>query len=102
GGIFDWDQAVKRLEYLNMRSEDGDLWNDPQEAQKLMRERQRLDDGINSVKQITQSLNANLELIELGEEEGDQGIVAEAEAAIRALRAETQARQVETLLSGEA
>ena len=85
-----------------MRAEDGDLWNDPQEAQKLMRERQSLDDGINNVKKITQALNDNIELIELGEEEGDQSIVAEAEAAIRALRAEAQARQVETLLSGEA
>src|SRR5690606_20544362 len=85
-----------------MRAEDGDLWNDPQEAQKLMRERQSLEDGITTVKQITQALSDNLELIELGEEEGDQSIVADAEAAIRALRAEAQARQVETLLSGEA
>ena len=85
-----------------MRAEDGDLWNDPQEAQKLMRERQSLDDGINTVKQITQALADNIELIALGEEEGDQSIVSEAEAAIRALRGEVQARQVETLLSGEA
>ncbi|SFI76227.1 peptide chain release factor 2 [Aquamicrobium aerolatum DSM 21857] len=85
-----------------MRAEDGDLWNDPHEAQKLMRERQSLEDGITTVKQITQALSDNLELIELGEEEGDQSIVADAEASIRALRAETQARQVETLLSGEA
>ena len=85
-----------------MRAEDGDLWNDPQEAQKLMRERQSLDDGINNVKRITQALNDNIELIELGEEEGDQSIIADAEAAIRALLAESKARQVETLLSGEA
>jgi peptide chain release factor 2 len=85
-----------------MRAEDGDLWNDPQEAQKLMRERQSLEDGIATVRQITQALTDNIELIELGEEEGDQSVVSEAEAAIRALRAEVQARQVETLLSGEA
>ena len=85
-----------------MRAEDGDLWNDPQEAQKLMRERQGLDDGIRTVTEITRALDDNVELIALGEEEGDQPVVAEAEAAIRNLRAEVQARQIETLLSGEA
>ncbi|MBX9451508.1 MAG: peptide chain release factor 2 [Mesorhizobium sp.] len=99
---FDWDQAVKRLDYLNMRAEDADLWNDPQEAQKLMRERQMLDDGIKGITGLTQSLNDNVELIALGEEEGDQSVISEAEAAIRALRGEVQARQIETLLSGEA
>ena len=85
-----------------MRAEDGDLWNDPQEAQNLMRERQSLDDGIKAVTGLTQALNDNVELIALGEEEGDEGVVADAEAAIRGLRAEVQARQIETLLSGEA
>src|SRR5690606_3076454 len=85
-----------------MRAEDGDLWNDPQEAQKLMRERQCLEDGITTVKQITQALNDNIELIGMGEDEGDQTIIADAEAAIRVMRAEVKARQVETLLSGEA
>ena len=85
-----------------MRAEDGDLWNDPQEAQKLMRERQGLEDGITTVRQVTQALSDNIELIELGEEEGDKSVVADAEAAIRALRAEVRARQIETLLSGEA
>jgi peptide chain release factor 2 len=85
-----------------MRAEDGDLWNDPQEAQKLMRERQGLEDGIAAIRSITQALDDNIELIELGEEEGDQGVVAEAEAAIRSLRGEVQARQIESLLSGEA
>ncbi|MCG8270651.1 peptide chain release factor 2 [Aquamicrobium sp. NLF2-7] len=99
---FDWDQALKRLEYLNVLAEDSTLWNDPQEAQKLMRERQTLDDGISAVKSLTQSLADNLELIEMGEEEGDDSIVTEAEDALRAMRGEVKARQVETLLSGEA
>ena len=87
---------------MNVRAEDGNLWNDPQEAQKLMRERQSLDDGINSIKRLTQALNDNVGLIELGEEEGDEGVVSEAEAAIRSLAGEGRARQIETLLSGEA
>ncbi|WP_163272659.1 peptide chain release factor 2 [Chelativorans alearense] len=99
---FDWDEAVKRLDYLNTRAEEADLWNDPQEAQKLMRERQSLEENINAINGLSQSLDDNIELIELGEEEGDQAIVEEAETAIRSLRGEISARQMETLLSGEA
>ncbi|MBX3570767.1 MAG: peptide chain release factor 2 [Mesorhizobium sp.] len=99
---FDWDQAVKRLDYLNNRAEDGDLWNNPAEAQALMRERQSLDDGIRAVTELTRKLDDNIELIKMGEEEGDQSIVDEAEASIQSMSGEVRARQIETMLSGEA
>lgn len=85
-----------------MRAEDADLWNDPQEAQALMRERQSLEDNIKAIRGLSQALEDNVQLIALGEEEGDQSVVDEAETAIRSLRGEIQARQIETLLSGEA
>ncbi|UDF29864.1 UNVERIFIED_ORG: peptide chain release factor 2 [Roseateles sp. XES5] len=98
----DWDQAVRRLDWLNNKAEDPNLWNDAQEAQKLMRERQQLDEGINGVKVIEQQLKDNIELIELGEEEGDDAIVKEAEDALKAVRVEAARKQVEAMLSGEA
>ena len=66
-----------------------------------MRERQWLDDGINNIKHLTQTLNDNIELISMGEEEGDDDIVRDAEASIYALKAELDKRQIEMLLSGE-
>ena len=45
-----------------------------------MRERTRLEDQIGAVRELETNLNDNAELIELGEAEGDAGIVAEAEA----------------------
>jgi peptide chain release factor 2 len=85
-----------------MRAEDSALWNDPAEAQKLMRERQGLDDNIKAINGLTRALDDNVGLIELGEEEGDAEIVGEAEAAIRSMSGEIKARQVQTMLSGEA
>ena len=67
-----------------------------------MRERQGLDDGIASIRRLSQALEDNVGLIELGEEEGDESVISEAETAIRSLSGETRARQIETLLSGEA
>ncbi|WP_322989632.1 peptide chain release factor 2 [Hoeflea sp.] len=98
----DWDPAQKRLEWLNAKAEDPTIWDDPQEAQNLMRERQQLDDSINGLKRLEAQLADNLELIEMGEEEGDSDIVTEAEAALKELRTEVTKQQIESLLSGEA
>ncbi len=85
-----------------MRAEDPDLWNDPAEAQKLMRERQGIEDNVTAIRQLSRALDDNVELIELGEDEGDAAVVSEAETAIRSLSGEIRARQIQSLLSGEA
>ncbi|MDR6758994.1 peptide chain release factor 2 [Mycoplana sp. BE70] len=87
---------------MNNKAEDPTLWNDAGEAQKLMRERQQLDDGINGLRALEQQLRDNIDLIELGEEEGDADIVKDAENALKELRTEANRRQVEAMLSGEA
>ena len=68
----------------------------------MMRERQTLEDSVRAVRGLTQALEDNIGLIGLGEEEGDQGVIAEAEAAILSMSGEIKARQVEMMLSGEA
>ena len=87
---------------MNNKAEDPNLWNDAQEAQKLMRERQQLDESINGVKAIEQQLRDNIELIEMGEEEGDDSVVKDAEDALKAVKVEAARKQVEAMLSGEA
>jgi peptide chain release factor 2 len=67
-----------------------------------MRERQQLDAQIKTVERLERELADHVGLIELGEAEGDASIVAEAEEALKALRTETERRQIETMLSGEA
>lgn len=87
---------------MNNKAEDPNLWNDAQEAQKLMRERQQLDDSIAGVKRLEQAMKDNIELIEMGEEEGDESVVKDAEDQLKALKTEAARRQVEAMLSGEA
>ncbi|WP_139224561.1 peptide chain release factor 2 [Aureimonas phyllosphaerae] len=98
----DWDQSVRELDRLNAAAEDPSLWNDPAEAQRLMKERQRLETAITGIRALEQGLQDNIELIAMGEEEGDAEVVTEAENAIRALEKDVAERQIETLLSGEA
>ena len=67
-----------------------------------MRSRQQLEGRIRTILDLERSLADNADLIELGEAENDQGIVAEAERALIDLRASASSHELETLLSGEA
>lgn len=67
-----------------------------------MRERQQLDEAIASVRHFEQQVNDSIELIEMGEEEGDADIVRDAEETLKGLRNEANRKQVEAMLSGEA
>ncbi|MFQ5785968.1 MAG: peptide chain release factor 2 [Alphaproteobacteria bacterium] len=98
----DWDRALARLQELNARAEDSALWDDPQAAQAVMRERTRLEQAIASYRALERELTDNLELAELGEAEGEEEVVDEAQAALSGLAERARRLRLETLLSGEA
>ena len=98
----DWDAATVRLTELNARAEDPTLWNDADEAGRVMRERGRLADQIEGVARLQQDVRDALDLIELAEAEGDAATSDAAVADLKALAAEAKRREIESLLSGEA
>jgi len=102
GQRMDRETIQHRLEEFDAMIEAPDLWNDPARAQKLMKERQGLIDALGSYKLVEQSLRDNVELIEMGEAEGDADIVTEAEAALIALADVAAQKELEALLNGEA
>ena len=66
-----------------------------------MRERDELDVAVKAVRELETGIRDNVELIEMGEAEGDAEIVKDAEAALVELKQGARRRQIETLLSGE-
>ena len=98
----DWDTAKHRLEEFDARVEDPTLWDDPDKAQKLMRDRQALLDAIKTYEDISQEMSDNVEMIELGEMEDDQEVITEAEAALGKLAELAAQKELEALLNGEA
>ena len=97
----DWETASTRLEEYDARAEDPTLWDDPANAQKIMRERQQLADSMDRYRALESGLNDNVELIELGEMEDDADVIAEAEAALADVKARAATAELEALLSGE-
>ncbi|NRB04834.1 MAG: peptide chain release factor 2 [Rhodobacteraceae bacterium] len=96
------ETAQFRLEEFNARVEDPNLWDDPEAAQKLMRDRQMLVDAIDTYEGIKQDLADNIELIELGEMEEDAEVVKDAEGALQKLAETAAKKELEALLDGEA
>ena len=98
----DYETSPYRLEEFNAMIEDPSLWDDQERAQKLMRERQLLIDALSIYEGIKQDLSDNLEMIELGEMEGDTQVVSEALAALKDLGLAATEKELEALLDGEA
>jgi peptide chain release factor 2 len=98
----DWERALRRLDELNARVEDPTLWDDPKDAEKVMRERGRLESAIGTVKAISEEMANAIEYVELGEAEGDDGAIKEGLDTLEKLAERADADKVQALLSGEA
>jgi peptide chain release factor 2 len=102
GGVFDWDRAIVRFDELTALSERADFWNDPAKAQKLMRERNKLETGMSAIVSIERELSDSVELAEMAEAEGDASLVDEAQATLTKTQERAAKAELEALLSGEA
>ncbi|MFM5918347.1 MAG: peptide chain release factor 2 [Novosphingobium sp.] len=100
--FLDWERALRRLDELNARVEDPKLWDNPKEAEAVMRERRQLDAAIGTVKTISSQMSDAIEYIELGEAEGDEATVDEGIATLAALADRADKDKVQALLGGEA
>ena len=98
----DWDNVRKKREEFDALTEDPDLWNEPDKAQKLMRERQKFIDQVDAHDAMSTELKENIELIELAEVEADEEILQEVVTALQRLKNRASAKELEALLNGEA
>ncbi len=67
-----------------------------------MRERTHLDQALGDYRALERDLDDTVELIELGEAEGDREVVEDAAATLERLRRHAAKKRLESLLSGEA
>ncbi len=98
----DWERALRRLDELNARVEDPTLWDDPKQAQALMREQKQLESAVGTVNEISAEMSDAVEFIEMGEAESDDDIVIDGLASLQKLADRADADKVQALLSGEA
>jgi peptide chain release factor 2 len=77
GGTFDYEAKAERLEEVERELADGAVWNDPDRAQKLGRERVQLEQVVSGLQDLTQRLEDCAELAEMANAEQDSGTLDE-------------------------
>jgi peptide chain release factor 2 len=77
GGIFDFEVKSERLEEVVRELESSTVWNNPEIAQALGRERTQLETVVFSLTQLKQSITDLTELFDLARDEGDEHTINE-------------------------
>ena len=75
GGTFDYAGKKDRLEEVSRELENPDIWNDPENAQALGRERAGLEGIVDTLDAVSTLLDENAEMLEMAMEEEDEEIL---------------------------
>ena len=101
GGIFDFAAREERLEEVQRELEVPDVWNDPERAQALGRERAQLEAVVLNIRSIEGKLDDSQELLELAEADEDEDTVAAVVSDLDQLNAEVEKLEFRRMFSGE-
>ncbi|MDM4769464.1 peptide chain release factor 2 [Solimonas sp. SE-A11] len=100
-GYLDYDNKKDRLAEVNAELEGGEVWNKPEYAQNLGRERAMLLEVIESIDRATNGLNDAGDLLDMAEAEGDAGTVTEVERDVLKLGKLADDMEFRRMFSGE-
>lgn len=101
GGIFDYDTKKERLEEVNAELEQPDVWNEPERAQALGKERSSLEAVVETIDQLEQGVEDVEGLLELAVEEEDQETFDEIEPELAELEAKLEKLEFRRMFSGD-
>ena len=85
GGTFDFDTKSERLVEVSRELEDSAVWDDPENAQALGRERATLEAVVETILALESGLSDAQELLDIAVEEQDEDTVAEVESELSTL-----------------
>ena len=72
GGIFDYENRKERLAEVELELADSKIWDDPEYAQKLGKERSNLEAVVLTIDQLDSGLDDIADIVELASEEDDE------------------------------
>ncbi|NWF37081.1 peptide chain release factor 2 [Mariprofundus sp. KV] len=101
GGHFDVEAKEEDLRELNARIEDPTLWDNAEQAQRLMQERARVEKVINEYKKAVDELDDASTLFEMGNDEGDRDSQIEAVEMLDAVQPQIETLELAQMLGGE-
>lgn len=100
GGIFDFDVRAERLEEVNRELESPDVWNEPEKAQALGKEKVALELVVETIVKLEQGADDVEGLLELAIEAEDQETFDEANDELNGLISQLETLEFRRMFSG--
>ncbi|MGB1685566.1 MAG: peptide chain release factor 2 [Pseudomonadales bacterium] len=100
-GYLDYENRKERLTEVELELADAGVWDDPEYAQKLGRERSSLEAVVLTIDQLDAGLTDIEDIIELAAEESDESLMEEASSDLSALDSKLEALEFRRMFSGE-
>ena len=101
GGIFDIEAKQERLEEVNLELENPELWNDPERATKISKEKSQLDNVIGVITALDDKLEDAKAMIDLAVEAADATLLSDVQAELDEAEAKVADLEFKRMFSGE-
>ena len=101
GGTFDFDTKKERLTEVELELGDASVWDSPERAQALGRERAALESVVASIETLEQGVTETRELLDLVVLEDDIEALVDVESEIASLKTILEALEFRRMFSGE-
>ena len=101
GGIFDIEAKQERLEEVNLELENPELWNDPERATKISKEKSQLDNVIGVITALDDKLEDAKAMIDLAVEADDATLLSDVQAELDEAEAKVADLEFKRMFSGE-
>lgn len=100
-GIFDFAQKQERLEEVSRELEDPNIWNAPEKAQALGKEKVALEQVVETIEMLDQGTEDVEGLVELAVEAEDEDTLVEAQSELAELVAKLELLEFRRMFSGQ-
>ena len=101
GGTFDYINRKDRLTEVELELSEPDVWNDPDRAQELGRERSSLESVVKTIEDLDSGIADTREILDMAVEEHDADMLNDVQTDIDAMEAQLATLEFRRMFSGE-
>ena len=101
GGTFEYAEKKEKLAEVELELAEPNIWNQPERAQALGKERSNLEIVVNTIEKMDQGVEDSRDLLDMAVEENDEESVADIEKELDALEAQLAVLEFRRMFSGE-
>lgn len=100
-GVFDPDNLLLKLQDLEAIAQDENLWNDKNNAQKILREKSLISEKLDQYQNLIKNYQDNLEYLNLANSENDQSLLKDVTVNLTLIAKQAGDFEIECLFAGE-